>query len=176
MRAVGHGTLATYIDDVAQAARTRIGVPEEIAASAKGVTERKFGMLGGTVLGHAERRRVAAYFNAVLRRTVSRSTLPQARECRIRMMAAAVEADLRASGAESERIDMEMASWLAGYSGMSNVPATRRIPQRRVDEYMTDPSSRPNTHRRVLSSVPPSGPHASTTIQLALPFTVAASA
>lgn len=164
-----------YVDEVAEAARARHGVPDWIAARARDVTRRKFGLVSRAALDHSERRRVRAYFDAVVRRTVMRSNLPGARECRIRMMTAVVEADLRASGADQERIDRELAAWLASYSVAPEVRCGRQRAQRRVDEYTTDPPSRSNTHRRVLSRVPPSEPHTSKTTQLAFPSTVAAS-
>lgn len=169
-------SLSSYVDQVAKATCVRYGIPERITAIARDVTERKFGFCDGRALDRSEQRRVNAYFAAVVRRTVARSDLPGARECRIQLMAAAVEADLRESGADRERVESEVAAWLAAYSLTSCRPMARRLRQRRVDEYTTDPSSRSNTHKRVLSRVPPSGPHASTTIQLAVPSTVAASA
>lgn len=116
-RTITNGTLDTYTEELARQARTRDGVPEGIAWYARDVTRRNLTHLDVGSLQGAERRRVASYYRGVLRREAARSSVPGAREYRIRAMAASVAADLRASGADGERVAREVAAWLASFPG-----------------------------------------------------------
>lgn len=110
-------TLRSYAEALSRQVQTREGVPVHIAERARDVTCRSLAHLDMEGLQASERRRVRAYFRGVLRREAARSKAPGAREYRLKVMAASVAADLRASGADRERIDQEVAAWLASYAG-----------------------------------------------------------
>jgi type IV pilus biogenesis protein CpaD/CtpE len=110
-------TLRTYTEDLARVAQAESGVPSQIAEHARDVTLRNLSQLGDRALDAAARRRVRAYFRAVVRRSAVRSRVPGAREYRIRAMVASVVADLQASGADHDRISREVAAWLAAHEG-----------------------------------------------------------
>jgi hypothetical protein len=110
-------TLQSYTEDLARAAQAQNGVPPQIAEHAREVTARNLSQIGGVALDPAARRRVRAYFRAVIRRSAARSRVPGAREYRIRAMVASVAADLQASGADRDRISREVAAWLAAHEG-----------------------------------------------------------
>lgn len=72
---------------------------------------------GRRELNLRERRRVEAYFGAVVRRAVSRSGDEPAREARRRLIAASIEADLRDAGWAADRASAEAARVTSGDSG-----------------------------------------------------------
>jgi hypothetical protein len=110
-------TLWSYTDHLARAAYTEEGLPEQLAHHAQEVTVRNLSHLGSGALDTAARRRVRAYFRSVVRRAAARSSAPGVREYRLRAMAASVAADLRASGADGERVTREVTAWLEGHLG-----------------------------------------------------------
>ena len=110
-------TLRSYAEGLARVAREESGVPAQIADRARDVTLRNLSHLGEEALDAAARRRVRAYYRAVVRRLAVRSSVPGAREYRVKVMLASVVADLQASGADHDRISREVASWLAAHEG-----------------------------------------------------------
>jgi hypothetical protein len=110
-------TLRSYTEMLAHASCTREGVPDALAERARDITRRNLAHLGEGALDAQDRRRVRAYYRGVVRRSLARSRLPGARECRIRAMAASVAADLRASGADQDRIRREVTAWLSAFEG-----------------------------------------------------------
>jgi len=110
-------TLQSYAEDLARSAQAENGVPLQLAQHARDVTLRNLSQIGDDALDAADRRRIRAYFRAVVRRSAARSLVPGAREYRIRAMVASVVADLQASGADRDRISREVAAWLAAHEG-----------------------------------------------------------
>lgn len=116
-RALEAPTLKMYARELARTAHNEHGVPEQLADRARTATVRNLAHLGNDVLGSSGRRRVKAYFDAVVRRASARATGPGVREYRLKVMAASVAADLRASGADGERISDEVDAWLKSHQG-----------------------------------------------------------
>jgi len=85
---------------------TERDVPTEVAAAAAAATTRAFPQFRGRVLTVAERRRVTAYFTAVVRRRVIRGGA--GRRAASRAVLSAVVADLRSAGCEGSRIAEEL--------------------------------------------------------------------
>jgi hypothetical protein len=81
-------------------------VPVEIADVAAAATARAFPQFRGRVLTAGERRRVSAYFNAVVGRRVIRGR--SARRAASRAVLKAVVADLRSAGCDESRIAEEL--------------------------------------------------------------------
>lgn len=85
-------------------------------STAFSATEACFAGWGGRDLDSRERRRVEAYFSAVVRRAVSRSGDAQVREARRRLLAASIEADLRDAGWEAGKASAEAARVTSGHT------------------------------------------------------------
>lgn len=103
---VGERTLAHEIDHLCADAHARaLGVSDIRAASS--ATRKRFESWSGRVLEAGERQRVRAYFSAVLRRRVLTSHEPSTIAVRRRLVAASIEADLRAGGWSERRAAQE---------------------------------------------------------------------
>jgi hypothetical protein len=110
-------TLRSYVETLARAAHGEEGLPERLAQRAREITARNLSDLGSGELDSTSRRRVRSYYRGVVRRLVGRSNVPGAREYRLRAMAASVAADLKASGAEGDRVAREVSAWLEAQQG-----------------------------------------------------------
>ncbi|MBE0417576.1 MAG: hypothetical protein IBX63_07415 [Coriobacteriia bacterium] len=110
-------SLWSYTDELARAAQTEDGLPERLARHAHEITARNLSHLGSGALDATSRRRVRAYFRAVVRRLAARSNAPGACEYRLRVMAASIAADLRESGADGDRVAREVSAWLESHWG-----------------------------------------------------------
>lgn len=110
-------TLWSYADSLARAAQREDGLPERLAQRASEITTRNLSHLGRGELDSASRRRVRSYYRAVVCRLTARSNAPGAREYRLRAMAASVAADLKASGADGDRVAREVSAWFEAQQG-----------------------------------------------------------
>lgn len=110
-------TLWSYTEGLARASCAGDELPASLAERARDITRRNLVHLAEGTLDAQGRRRVRAYYRGVVRRLLARSRVPGAYECRVRAMAASVAADLRASGADRERISREVDAWLAAFEG-----------------------------------------------------------
>ncbi len=81
-------------------------IPATLAETASDAVLRAFPQMRGRVISAAERRRVQAYFNAVLRRRVIRGR--EGRHAASRAVLRAVVADLRSAGCGCSRIVEEL--------------------------------------------------------------------
>jgi hypothetical protein len=81
-------------------------VPPELARAAATATAHAFPQFQGRALQSGERRRVEAYFNAVVRRRVIRGRA--SRHAASRAVLSAVVADLKSAGCEARRIAEEL--------------------------------------------------------------------
>lgn len=87
--------------------RARGDVAEEIAETASSAAARTFADFRGRILTAHDRRRVSAYFRAVVRRRLIRGRA--SRHAASRAVLHAVVADLRSAGCSSARIAEELA-------------------------------------------------------------------
>lgn len=99
-------TLARWTDMLAADARRRRDVPEALTLEASRITRRSLAELAGRPLTPRDRRRVAAYWNAVVRRRVLRGA--DGRRAASRAVLATVVADLRAAGRDAASIAEEL--------------------------------------------------------------------
>ena len=90
-------------------------------AEAARITAARFRSWSGAALGDAECSRVRAYFRAVLRRRLLAGRDPAAVSARQRLVAASIEADLRAAGWHAERAAAEAARITGCSSGAEAV-------------------------------------------------------
>jgi len=103
---VGERTLAGEIDRLCADAHARaLGASDIRAASS--ATRARFESWFGRDLEAGERARVRSYFSAVLRRRVLTSHEPSTVAARRRLVAASIEADLRAGGWSDRRAAQE---------------------------------------------------------------------
>jgi hypothetical protein len=96
---------AHVLDRLAEKAARR-DVPAAVADEARSVTCRVFGLRDGTECGSKQRRRIEAYYWAVVKRRVLRGGV--APRAAARLLAAAVVADLRSAGRDRHDIWREL--------------------------------------------------------------------
>lgn len=94
---------SAFLDDLVAAAIRR-DVPVPIAEDAKRATRRR--LVGAGALDTSSRRRIEAYFSAVVRRQVTRRGV--APRAAARLVVATVVDDLRASGRDAQAIWAEL--------------------------------------------------------------------
>ncbi len=99
-------TVEALLASLERRAREERDVPREVASIASAAAGRAFGHLQGRVLNARDRRRVAAYFAAVVRRRVIRGTT--GRRAASRAVLTAVVADMRSAGCAEGRIVEEL--------------------------------------------------------------------
>lgn len=97
--------LHTWLDALAHNSATQ-GVSEELCSQVTRRTRRAMGEMAGRALTPAERRRCAAYFDAVLRRRMLRGA--ENRHFASRVVLDAVVADLAACGRDAAAIADEL--------------------------------------------------------------------
>jgi hypothetical protein len=90
-------TLAALLESLERQARRSAGEGRHLH-TAVSATWNAFDFMARRPLTQTDRRRVRAYFNAVLRRQVLGSREESARTARARLVAVSLEADLRAAG------------------------------------------------------------------------------
>ncbi len=98
-------TVESVLESLTQQALDR-AVPHAVARTAVAATQRAFSNMSHRVISVGERRRVTAYFNAVVRRRVIRGR--DGRQAASRAVLAAVVADLRSVGCGPQRIADEL--------------------------------------------------------------------
>ena len=104
----------TLEEELVALVRAAPGADECIRAEAARTTAARFRSWRGAALGPSERARVHAYYRAVVRRRVLDGRDAVAQEARQRLVAASIEADLRAAGWNPERAAAE-AQRITGY-------------------------------------------------------------
>ena len=108
-------TLAGLLDALSYSWAHRACAPAHLQVAAE-ATRARFAAWHGQPLGRGESTRVEAYFAGVIRRQLLRGNDPQTQDARRRLVAATVEADLRAAGWLAEPAAAE-ARRVAGISG-----------------------------------------------------------
>ena len=103
---VTSATIEATLSRLCAGAESERGVPVEVADTAAAATVRAFPQFRSRVLSSGERRRVTAYFNAVVSRRVIRGRA--SRHAASRAVLTAVVADLRSAGCEARRIAEEL--------------------------------------------------------------------
>ncbi len=99
-------TIDAILSDLSARASGDRDIPVDVTVAAAAATSRAFPQFRGRVLAIGERRRVSAYFDAVVRRRVIRSR--DGRRAASRAVLSAVVADLRAVGCDAARIAYEL--------------------------------------------------------------------
>lgn len=89
--------LTDFIGTLTSSWTRRAAAPAHLSAAAE-ATRAHFASWQGRPLSTAERDRVSAYFGGVIRRRLMRGSDPQTQYARRLLVAATVEADLRAAG------------------------------------------------------------------------------
>ncbi len=99
-------TMETILERLCLKACTERDVPSQVADTAAVATAKAFPHFRGRVLAAGERRRVSAYFHAVVRRRVIRGSA--GRQAASRAVLSAVVADLQSAGCRADRIAEEL--------------------------------------------------------------------
>lgn len=94
-------TLADFIGTLTSSWSRRAAAPAHLTEARK-ATGTRFASWQGRPLDGAECERVSAYFAGVMRRRLMRGSDPQTRHARRLLVAATVEADLKAAGWRAE--------------------------------------------------------------------------
>jgi len=95
-------TVAGHAGSLANHAAASRGVPLSLARQAERACAKRFAGALQEPLDHHAKRRMGAYFEAVVRRGAFRSTDPDALAFRRRLVAVSIEEDLRAALGASE--------------------------------------------------------------------------
>lgn len=98
--------LSALLDDMSAKWSVHLAASPHLR-EARRVTMARFGSWGGRTLDTGERRRVEAYFNAVIRRRIMKAPDPAARSARKRLMTVAIVNDLREAGWSAARAEEE---------------------------------------------------------------------
>lgn len=99
-------TLEASLAGLRVEAHTERGIPEDVVDAATSAVARAFPQFRGRVLSSGDRRRVAAYFDAVVRRRVIRGRA--GRDAASRAVLRAVVADMQSVGCDAGRIAEEL--------------------------------------------------------------------
>lgn len=180
-----HG-LSRFVCGLARSAAARDGIPDDLMVYASRATLRRFSAIEGP-LEPAEKRRVRAYFRAVVRRRSIRSRGDSLQEVRQLYLVASIAEDLRAAGRSPHEIMSEIRSdhgryvspevlarlWLTVRTWETGSDAARH--QKTVDT-ITSPEVASKAQTRDLSKVPSADPQTSTTIHASRSSTRARSA
>lgn len=100
------GTLTESVSALARCWTAQLGGGQHVSAAIR-ATRLRFGEWGSRRLTARERRRLAAYFGAVVRAAAMRERSPGGALARRRLVAAAIEADLMGAGWSAERASAE---------------------------------------------------------------------